>query len=85
MGVELRERIKSWRLARGLSKAALARAVGVTTSAVLLWEQGTTSPSVRNLEKLAGAIGLTQEAFFGAVPQIDASATTEPADADTAA
>ncbi len=46
------------RKARGLSQSDVARAVGVTASAVSLWEAGETSPRPEIVAKLEAVLGL---------------------------
>lgn len=66
-------RIATWRKAKGLTQGALAEAVGVTTSAVSLWESDSTSPSQVNLEKIVEALGLTMARFYGRLPKRQAA------------
>jgi transcriptional regulator with XRE-family HTH domain len=47
------DRIKKARVAKDLSKAELARLVGVVRQAVTLWENNTAEPTAANLRKLA--------------------------------
>ena len=44
----LPRQIKHERLALGMSKEAFARAVGVNARTVFRWEDGTSSPSLKN-------------------------------------
>ncbi|MGE5801594.1 MAG: helix-turn-helix domain-containing protein [Gemmatimonadota bacterium] len=67
-------RIRSWRKLRKLSQRALGALIGVSGATVAQWENGSTSPTQGNLEKLAGALGLTMEQFFGALPEAEAAA-----------
>jgi transcriptional regulator with XRE-family HTH domain len=68
--VNLAGRIKHWRKHTGLSKAALARLVGVTPSAVTQWEQEDepTVPITEHVVALASAFGVSLSAFWGALP-----------------
>lgn len=50
--------------ARGITAAALGPRVGVTPQAVSQWLVGKTSPVGKRLERLAAALGTTQEALF---------------------
>jgi transcriptional regulator with XRE-family HTH domain len=54
-------RIREVRDHRGLSQADLAAAVGVTRGACGHWEQGKTAPSVENLARIAGVLGVRFE------------------------
>ena len=60
-------RIAAWRKARGLTPRELAESIGVSAAAVYQWE-GTgsshTLPSMTNLFKIAGVLGVTMERFF---------------------
>lgn len=50
--------IKLERKAKGLSQMKLAKACGVSLTAVQLWENGCSSPTPANLKKLQEALGL---------------------------
>lgn len=66
--MELGARIKAWLRIRGLTQAALAKAVGVTPAAVTAWVNGESDPTQRNLEAIVQALGLTMAEFYGAPP-----------------
>jgi transcriptional regulator with XRE-family HTH domain len=70
--MDIANRIKGWRVAKGLTQQELAKAVGVSHAAVYQWE-GTkghaATPSLDNLEKVATALGLSMERFYGRVPK----------------
>ncbi len=70
MGMKLSERITRWRESReGLSKAALARAVGVSPAAATQWEQEDgTEPTHDNIERIAETIGISLSVFWGEPP-----------------
>lgn len=53
------ERIIEARKSAGLSKAALAKACGVSWPTVNSWEKGEYAPNAENLEKIAKATGRT--------------------------
>lgn len=55
------ERIKYKREALGLSKADLARAVNVTTTAVWNWEENGSKPRKYVLQEIAKALKVSQE------------------------
>lgn len=67
-------RIAAWRKYRRMSQRDLAKAVGVTQGAVAQWE-GEGAPSLDNLGKIVGALGLTMERFFGRLPKSEAKAS----------
>jgi transcriptional regulator with XRE-family HTH domain len=54
---ELASRIRAARLAQGLTQEQLARAVGVTRSAVAQWETGRAGQVGNNLVRIARALG----------------------------
>jgi transcriptional regulator with XRE-family HTH domain len=67
--VKLNERITRWRESReGLTKAELARSVGVSSAAVAQWESGDTEPTHDNVEAIAKAIGVSLSVFWGEPP-----------------
>ena len=59
------ERLKHWRERRGLSQAALARAVGVSQPMIAQWEMGIRYPSVNSLEAVLKSLNVTFNDFFG--------------------
>lgn len=63
-------RIRYWREMAGLSKAELARELGVHPSNITFWERerGGTSPTWRNLQALARACGVELRTFFAPLP-----------------
>lgn len=58
-------RMKELREANGLSKSAVAEAIGITVSAILKYEAGITQPSVYAAWKLARLYGVTIEEMMG--------------------
>lgn len=63
----LASRIRSLRLAAGLSSAALAARAGVATSTVIRLEAGQ-SGAIESIAAVAGALGLTPAELMAAVP-----------------
>lgn len=63
------ERIRTWRLAAGYTERELAKAAGLTMTAVYQWERHGKTPSLGNLQKLADVLGLTLAQFFGTTPK----------------
>ena len=53
----LGERIKKWRLERGLFQVDLAKKVGVSEMTIVNWEKGRTKPIKQNLERLEKILG----------------------------
>ena len=50
-------RIKEYRQRANLSQKQLAEKIHVTRQTIGSWEKGTTTPSVRYLDRLCGALG----------------------------
>ena len=50
--------IKRQRLARGLSQAALGRAIGVKQQQIAKYENDTNEPSIMKLRQIAGVLGV---------------------------
>lgn len=58
------DRIKSARLAKGMSGDDLARAIGASRQTVSNWERGVYTPSRDNIFALSDALGITPEALM---------------------
>jgi DNA-binding XRE family transcriptional regulator len=52
----LGERIRKWRLERGLFQVDLAKRIGVSEMTIVNWEKEKTRPCKKNLEKLKTVI-----------------------------
>jgi len=52
------------RLAKGLTQAQLAEAIGVKPTQIANWEQGTRKPKVGALMKIADALGIDWTTLF---------------------
>ena len=63
--MELTNKLRSLRTARGITQEALASAMGVTAQAVSKWERGTTMPDVSVLPELAVYFGVSLDELFG--------------------
>ena len=61
-------RLRTLRLAAGLSVPALAAAAGVTAQAIRYLEAGSRAPSLETAAKLAVALGVSLELFAGMKP-----------------
>src|SRR5665213_4320005 len=61
-------RVRELRTKKGLSKSALARSVGVTTTCVWNWEEGNTHPRPDALSRLATALSTTEAFLERGVP-----------------
>jgi DNA-binding XRE family transcriptional regulator len=53
----LGERIKKWRLERGLFQVDLAKRIGVSEMTIVNWEKGRTKPIKQNFERLEKFLG----------------------------
>lgn len=56
-----------------MTRQELAEAVGVTVAAVYQWEgtgEHKVQPSLKTLEKIVDAFGITMERFYGRLPKI---------------
>lgn len=61
----LYDKIKSLRVHFGMSQVQLAERLGVTKSAVNAWENGTNSPSISYIVKLAQIFGISTDYLLG--------------------
>ena len=59
------ERLKELREERGLSMAALGKAIGYTYSSVSRWESGVHIPTVEVLKKFADYFGVSADYLLG--------------------
>ncbi|MBV6392832.1 MAG: HTH-type transcriptional regulator PuuR [Anaerolineales bacterium] len=66
MSVDVATRLRELREGSGVSMRTLAARSGLSANALSMIERGKTSPSVSTLYKLAGALGVSITAFFGA-------------------
>lgn len=61
----LYEKIKTLRINSGMSQVQLAERLGITKSAVNAWENGTNSPSLTYVIKLARIFGVSTDYLLG--------------------
>jgi len=59
LGDTIGVRIRAARVDRAISQAALARLVGVNTVSAWRWETGRIVPSVRRLQTICDALGIS--------------------------
>lgn len=64
----LAENLRTARLARGLTREQLAVAAGIASSTVARTEHGIFRPTVRTLDALADALGVTAAALIDDAP-----------------
>lgn len=60
------DKIKEYRIEKGLTQAELASAVGLATITIQQYERGVRNPKPKQIEKLAGALGVTPFDLIGA-------------------
>jgi transcriptional regulator with XRE-family HTH domain len=60
-----RERLREWRLKRGLTQEALARKADVPTPSVSHFETGHRFPNAESLRRLADALGVSADYLLG--------------------
>jgi len=78
------ERLKVLRTQRGLTKSALAKAVGVSITCVWNWEEGNTHPRPDALSKAANALSTTKAYLErGVGPESQTSSQTSSSVNDT--
>lgn len=63
------EKIKTVRLQKGVSQAALAKCLGVSAAMIYQYEVGKKKPKVETLSKIAGALGVDLKVFYEDLPQ----------------
>lgn len=71
-------RLKALRIQHGLSKSAVARAVGVSTTCVWNWEEGNTRPRPDALARTAVALSTTEAYLERGVGSESVHASTAP-------
>lgn len=64
------EKIREYRLKRGLNQPQLAKIVGVTKNAIPNWEAGRTRPDPAYIPILCKTLGISISAFFGETVQL---------------
>ena len=71
----MKESIKTFRRAKRMTQKQLAERLGVSISAVGMWELGERNPPAKKLPALAAALGCTIDELFADGPLIEMSAT----------
>lgn len=72
------ERLTEARESRGLTRAGLAKALGVSKSAVTQWEKGVTAPRGSHLARLAQVLGKPAGWFYGVEEEHVAGSVNAP-------
>ncbi len=63
--MKFKDRLKELRVAHEMSQMQLARAVGISQSAIAKWELGKTEPTASAIILLAGFFGETTDYLLG--------------------
>ena len=63
--MELNNKLRSLRIAKGVTQEMLAAEIGVTAQAVSKWERGTTTPDISLLPELSVFFGVSIDELFG--------------------
>ena len=63
--MELNNKLRSLRLAKGVTQEQLAAELGVTSQAISKWERGTTMPDISLLPELSVFFGVSIDELFG--------------------
>lgn len=66
--VSIGGKIKAVRLQKGVSQAALAKCLGVSTAMICQYEIGKRKPKMETLSKIAGALGVDLKVFYDDFP-----------------
>ncbi len=72
---ELGERIRRWRLARGMTQEQLAEAAGLTQSGLMRVESGQTNPQLASLQGIASALRCSVRELFCGKSESDSQLT----------
>lgn len=64
----INQNIRKLREAKDLSQRELAKAIGVSSTAVVQWENGVSCPNRENTKKLCNFFNVTQEQLEGSLP-----------------
>lgn len=75
--LDMAERIRGMRTARGYTQERLARQLGLTPAAVSKWECGQALPDITVLGPLAAALGTTTDDLLGYDPDVDGARAEE--------
>ena len=67
--MDIGSRLSSWIKWSGVSQRRLAAQIGVSPGAVTNWIKGDSNPSLRHVEAVAQAIGVSMSRFYGALPR----------------
>ena len=62
--MRMKEKIREFREAKGLSQTELADALGVDQTTVSAWERGVAEPTMFNLRRLADILGVSPGELF---------------------
>lgn len=66
----LGKRITHWRQSKGWRQVDLARSLSVSEASVSRWEAGLSTPSTRNVHRIAGVLDLSMTDFYGPLGEV---------------
>lgn len=73
-GCSYGSRVRYWRKRAGLTKAELAKLVGVSEPAVYHWESDRYPPTLAHVNAVAEACGVDLRMFFSPIPRDEVAA-----------
>lgn len=68
MSISIHDKIAQLRKAKGLTQAALAADLGVSSQAVSKWENGLSCPDIQLLPQIADYFGISTDELLGHHP-----------------
>ncbi len=71
------QRINELRKKKGLSQAALAKAIGVNVNSIYNWNRTEAMPSLKNLESICSVFNITVEQFFNGLKNENGKSSEE--------
>ncbi len=70
-------RIREFRLLRGMNQPQLAAVLGITKNSITNWEAGTSRPELDNIVKLCAAVDISADTFFNILNRADTLSVSE--------
>lgn len=62
----LKDKLREWRNAAGLSQAAMAAALGIQQQTISDWERGNALPGIKRASQIADVVGVAQTVVLSA-------------------
>ncbi len=75
------ERIEELRRSKGITQKDLAKAIGISKSAVYKWGKSSVLPSLENIKNVCTVFGITVEQFFNGIGTVENKSEQEFLDA----